>query len=603
MTRLKICSLLLVFFLMFGFVVAQDMFGTIQDAEGNEIEPDESFDWGGKSYSLPNDKMEVDYEAGDSGDYSGLSGGDIVFSEYGKIVEAEFDVDSDKSDVIIGNLRLDLKKGSHVTFKDGELSIEDPGEMLDKDDVDFVDDDAAWDDNHLKMSGDGVDFKGLDEVELDEDGYYLRDPDGVPFDDFKVYGKGKVYFFDTGEPNLDIKGAYVSANGEAGKFSIGSNVLGESVSVMPNAENRNAENRYGLKHDIDSDYISFKSIGGAESSYLTVQNRNAEGLTPRVDSVGFFAVDDNTKSVYMGADENIYMMVDGNAVTEFGSPGTTISPVEIAFSKMEGGEVVPLSDYGGVVIFGNDGGVGYGNNPSYVLAGQYGDNSGLYHGASNMLAYNYYAGGPEVIEQIFKFKITGNRRDIVNDPASGKLLMDMMFQMPKGTVDKLTNLEFGSAFYSMGVPIAGRAGPDGHVEFVVGGASSLDQRRINVLAHEAMGHLFSSPGVFNLRGTSEFLSDWQKVGGYDYHAREYWGGRTPRYESISQFAEFVLMPPSFWKEFQGEKRVSLIRKAAVLGKHDGITMYQANSIISSMGGDVSGIRTPQDYDKIINGAV
>jgi hypothetical protein len=420
MIRLKIYSLILILFL--SFVVAQEVFGTpeLKDEDGNLVEPSIN-SWGGSDFEVGSGQsFNVNY----GGSEVSYNPGKYVSSEYGKIVEAEFTA-LDDGPTVLGNLKLNLKKGAKVVFKDGELSILDPGEMLDKDDVDFIDSESGWDDNNLKLSGDGVDYMGLDSVKVDEYGYFLEDPSGVEFDDFTVNGKGKVYFLSGGEYDLDIPGSYISVDPDGGRFSIGSNQAGESLSVMPKKENH-----YGIKSDIDSDRVAFKVVGGT-SSFVSVQNMESSGLIPKVEVLGNYAIDDNHKAIY-GIDGKIYNVPNGNVIDDYASSeGSTPSPLEIHLSHLDadGNVVTSVGEYSGTLIFGNDGAIGYGMDPSYVLAGKY-EGISLYHGASNTLSYNYYAGGSELITELFGVQFDGGRVNVLDDPANGKYLMDIMFQTP-----------------------------------------------------------------------------------------------------------------------------------------------------------------------------
>ena len=584
MIRLKICSFVVVLLMLFGVVVGQDDFGKIVDVDnpdplGNTgdsaVKPDEVLGWGGQVFKLPKNRIAIDYGDGPV-DYTGTDGKYIV-GEYGKIVEAEFTV-TEGGPLVIGNLKLDLEKGSKVTYVDGELKIEDPGDMIDRDDIDFIDNDAGWDDNHLRLEGDGVDYMGLDEVEVDKDGVYLRNPDGVEFAELEVYGEGKVYFFDSdGEPNLDIDAAYVSANPESGQFAIGSNALKNSVSVKPIAENS-----YGLKHDAADDYIAFKSIGGGESSYLTVKNRDVEELTPLVNGVGYFVVDDDGESVYFGEDDKIYVHPTGGLISDF-SAGESASPIELHFGKMVGGEVVALEDYGGAVVIGNDGGWGYGFNPEFVLGGQraakYDSLKHLHYGASNSITYNYHL-TEEGIEKLFNVRIN-DRIGYLKNPSNVRKMADIMFRLPFAS-QSLRSLDIWS-----GGGGSGDANTGMHINMYGWGTSTL--------IHE-LTHIFD----WSARGTEDYYREWAATGGNNrVQTRGYGQGRN---EKRTTLVENLFAGESTWQSLYAKSNGGGAKFAAgiaVLAKYGHVQHYDAARILSYGGYTVDRNNPVSTYNEII----
>ena len=564
--KISYCLLIYSFVLLvlISGVVAQDMFGVVTATEkapdGTEVEiKPEINDWGGSDISVSDgQKLGVKYGSDDTS----YDSGDYVFSEYGKMVGAEFDAKRG-GEYFLGNLRVDIPKGAKVVFKNGEISITDPGKMITKDDVDLVKSDLGWDETELKLSGDGVDYMGLKEVGVDSDGIFLRDPEGVEFDDFKVYGEGKVYLLEDGEPNTEIKGAYLSVNPEAGKFTIGSNRYGGSVSVMPKAENK-----YGLKHDVGTDYIAFKSISGGEISYLTLQNREAEGLTPKVDAVGYFAVDDDTKSIYGNAGGKIHVNAKGNSITKFGSPGMTMSPIQIDFFEMQEGSVAKSIKNPYSYIFGNDGAAGYGKEPKYLLGGKW-KGLNLYHGASNLLSYNYYNGGTDLIEKLFGLNVYGSRTNFLDDPARGKYAMDILFQTPSKYRKYLKNFGLESHVGTRSCPGAiAWGGPDVIKLGVDSGAFDHD-----TISHE-LGHVFD----MNFGNQVDTLLGGR--GNIPVVKGAYSNEGTERH---STFLERRFEPlDTYWKKYyNGDQKTQ--RAVAAFTIAQGMTFNQGRDILQAIG--------------------
>jgi len=590
----KFCFLL--FVLLFVQIASAQSFGDVKvvDKDGNDIEPEKD-DFGGNVYTAgEGNVIQVDYN-GNEVDYSKLSG-KLTFSDAGKLIAGEFDVKSDGT-FVIGNLELDLSAGSEVTYVDGKLSIVDPGKTLSKDDVSFVDSELSWDENSIALSGDGVDYMGLDEVNLDKDGYFLQDPEGVKFDDFTVYGKGKVYFISDsgGVPNLEVKGAYLSVNPAEGKFTLGSNVLGESISVMPNKENQ-----YGLRHDQAVDYISFRSIGSANPSYLTVENREGAGFVPNVNAVGYFAIDNNGNAVYRGADNKIYSVMAGHVNNEFGATGTTASPIELHMSDLVNGELVKLTAYEGIVGFGNDNAIGYGFNPTFILGGEYGTAAGKTHGRyegynlnygiSNTLAYNYDL-TKETIEKVFGLNIN-DQVGYLNNPANVRMMYDTLARLPKAA-GYLKNLNFlGSSGNTQG-----KAGMRGGTNFLNLYKSG---QHPGILSHE-LTH------IFDYYSGKAFDNEWNAVNGANGpHSRKY--GATSRAEAKATIGEVIFVSDNWWQNFFAGKAgyqnnagtsIRMAAKVAVLAKYGHIQDYDAARILRFANINVDPTNPTFSYNEII----
>jgi len=567
--------------ILFSFFVAA-AFGTITDNEGNEVKPTSTNDYGGSVYSLPEQKLKVDYN-GNSVDYSGLSG-DVVFSDDGKLVEGEVDVKS-AGKYIFGNVKLDLKSGAKVIFKNGELKIEDPGQMYDKDDLSFVDNDLGWDNTEVKLSGDGVDLHGLSDVGLDEYGYYLDSPKDFEYDDFIVTAEGRVYIDESGDGGThpEYPGNYISVNGNSKKFTIGSNKYDESIAVKVKSDNK-----YDLTHDVTTDHIALKSRGGASPSYISVQGRSQEYLTPKIDTAGYFAIDDNRHGSYLGPDNKIYTMYEGTGVIpEFpvGS-GSTPTPVQIDFYNYEGGNLVRMSDYGGSLVIGNDGAVGYGD-PSYTVAGRY-DGSELMQGASNLLAYNYYKGGKDTIEQLFGFPITGGRANVVDDPREGKWFMDLLFQTPEPYRKNIRSVRLDTSIQWGALGICWSSGD---VAFAVPRGWSH-----RTIAHE-FAHVFDFT-IGRHDDNSEFARLWNGIGGDRLTNLK--GSYTSSWEEkVSTFIEQQYRPlDSYWQaNYNGDVGVQKRVAAAILGQ--GITFYNGRKILQAIG--AGPINSLEDVKKVYSG--
>lgn len=589
MIRLKECLknysfVFLCLVIGFSLVGAQNFGEVISD-----VEPDDVYDWGGRYFSdfynlkiRFKDRTEVDFSKAE---------GNIILSEYGKVLEAEFEVKS-SGPFVLGNFKLDLDAGSRVIFKKGELRIENPGKMISKGDVGLVDLNEGWDSGiDIKLSGRGVDFYGLDEVGLSELGYYMDSPKGVKFEGFTIYGEGRVYIDleNKGEPDLDFPGAYISVDPENSRFVIGSNKQGDSIAVMPDSNNP-----YELKHDVDTDYIAAKVIGGAEPSYVKFTGKASDGYTPEVKAVGNFIIDNNDLGFYV-RNNQVYLDNDNSLLREFGmSGGRTASPIHVQFSKIEGGELKGLEDYGGFLVIGNDGAWGYGYDPEFTLGGRYLDapqNAVLaqlvrrtphfHFGVSNLLSYNYEM-SKEMIEAKFNVRIS-DRGGHLRDPANVRFLYDLMARIPRGS--QITQ----HIILTPGTHVRGWAHTGGTI------SSTFN---LLTIAHE-IGHQVGYRGGFS--------SDWLAIRGSSVpHVRGY--GAT-RGESVSTIYEAIFYSDDWWRGFaQGQigfintpqTSIRMAGKISVLAKHGHIHDYDAARILRNFDINVNPDNPAQTYQEVIN---
>ena len=564
-------------FIFFLCLVSASDFGT------TDKEPDSKTDWGGSIYQNT-DNLVIDYKDGTKSDYSGVDG-IIITSEFGKIVEADFEV-KQSGEYVIGNYKVRLEAGSRVFFSDGKLNIDNPGKMYDDSDIGFIDSETGWNQGSVKLSGSGVDYMGLNEVSLDDFGYFLDSPDGIEFDDFKVYARGRVYFLDdgTGEANLDVPGAYISVNPASGKFTIGSNVLYDYIAVKVNPENN-----YGLKHDVNSDYIAFKSIGGPYSSYLTVHDRTADGLIPRVDAVGYYAVDNNHMSVYRGADGNIYTNLEGSSFEFSPGSGASPSPIELHPLKLnENNEVVRLNHYGGAVVMGNDGALAYNVNVDdleWTPAGRYQQERGrrgagvgaeLRYGVSNTLTYNYHLNS-EGLSKLFGLRIN-DRRNFLNDPENVRWVADNLYRMPAAS-RAMRELEFN------GISAAGMASSNGKVW-------------IRAIDTETILHEITH--IFDFNYGSNFRDDWRRIGG-DRGPHTWNYGASNSYEAVAVTGEYILASDEILQRlFNQQGGMRLAAKFAVLGKHGLMRDYDTARILRIAGIEVNPNNPTESYNELIN---
>jgi hypothetical protein len=592
MTHMKKCSnkrLFLFFlasfliFLVFltSFVNAEKQFGEIQEGDDDSSTPPHiKTDWGGKEFNFGDgQKLKIKYKDNSLGEYGP---GKYVVSEYGKIVEADFEVKRD-GEYILGNQKINLKSGSKVTLKDGEIKIENPGSMIKPDEIDFIDSDLGWGSDNIKLTGEGIEYlniENLEEIGLDKGGFYLTEPKGVKFDDFTIHGNGRVYLLgtDNANPNLEVNGAYISVDSANNKFVIGSNKFGEWISVRPDSKNK-----YGILHDVESDYIAFKSVGGGQPSYFTLEDRTSNGLVPKADAVGFFVVDNNGKSTYMGYEDKIYTVPNNHLLSEFEKPSTTTSsPIELHMKKMHGGEVVELAGYKGVIGFGNENSLAYGSDPTYMLAGKY-QKDELRHGVSNLLAYNYYTGGKDLITNLFDIRIDGSRQNILNDPKNGKFLMDLLFQTPKKYRDKLKSLSLESNVGTWDVPDAIAWG--GYNSISLGVDSGAFRHR--TIAHE-LGHVFD----FNYGGKVDSMIGRLNI---PFVPGAYSDSSTERQATFLE--QRFSSVEGYWKKyFNGDKRTQ--RAIAAFTIAEGMTFYQGKTILEGIG--AGKINNMEDIKKILS---
>ncbi len=123
-----------------------------------------------------------------------------------------------------------------------------------------------------------------------------------------------------------------------------------------------------------TDHFAVQAFGNLGKSELTITNLDAEGLIPKIESIGQFGINEDDKSVYMSDDGKIFFRKKGVLIeTGQDTKGTTTTPIELIPYDKDGNLIAGKDSYAKLLIS---------NNNQYATAN-------LNDEATRMLEYKY----------------------------------------------------------------------------------------------------------------------------------------------------------------------------------------------------------------------
>jgi len=475
----------------------------------------------------------------------------VVIDSNGNIIEAYLKIGKDGS-YVFGNKEINLKKGDVVVIKDGVVEIR----YSDNRKLEIP---KSLDDNKKGMSfifkhpvggnfqlPNGDIFSGSElkyDPELNK--FYFDSHSKINIDSFYVINPEnnlKVYLDFEGKIMNEIKNSYISYNKEKGIFVVGSNVniRGPAVAFDKN-------NPFDITLG-EKDHFAIRPLGNTEGSYIKIENRNKQGLIPKIETLNQYVINEDSFSVDYNPDTGKIYIRPGAFITGLGE-GSSTTPIEIQNLRTKNGKIEDVSIYKSVMLIGDENEMGYGPYPSWMpsnvrhtkIEGYRTGGGDVYFmkGVSNIRLY-YNTRTLADFNRLFsnRFRVVDSA-GILRDPSNVRVLTDLVSSLTSRNQRALKTIILEPwAWY------AGLADDSGTIHLNVGSG-----RISPAVARHEMAHVLDL-GPYKHK---DFESEWRSVGGRitderipGYHT--YYYGYTKR-EDTSTFAEYVYKSDDVWRSF------------------------------------------------------
>jgi len=522
----------------------------------------------------------------------------LTFNNNGQIIKAYFTTNKDNK-IILGNYELNLKAGDGVTLQNGKLTIipkdgkitELPKKLYDNPDgnleISFF---SPRKDNKLILGNDEEFSNGILKFEFDKDnnGYFFVEG-GATYAGLEIINKNnvKTILSTTGERVLTPDVAYISTNIKDGKLVIGTN-NGEGPIVKFINDKKNS---YGIWVQ-PTDHLSVKAY--EKGSFISITNRNKDGLIPDGNIVGTVAINEDNKGIFVKDYEVVmttngkYFKMSGEVTSESpmeleekaltfssqsGKDSTTV-PIQFNFAQLdENGDVRILSDKKMIVT--NSLEFSYGKKPTAYRGESYDKLNPVFSRTiSDKLTYNYP--NEKNFEKLTGLKLSMDdysRKKMTTDQY--RMLMDMYFTLTPENVKAVKEVMIHKYATMGGYPAAAWGGP-GAVEY------GMNYIKPNILLHEPV----HSITLLN----SKFEKEWLSVGGGSIneggkaYVSDY--AKTTWKEHAAEYgAWFIYREPTLTSKKLNDLEDGPYYRAqlSVLTKHKVVTMDNYNSIMKSAG--------------------
>lgn len=309
----------------------------------------------------------------------------------GKIKEASFLTGNSKTTIVLGNEILrDLPEGTKVIYKNGKATITQPKGTNIQAPKETTDKKLGESEFYFEYQG-GDPFKlpngdtiNVKQIGFKQGNLFIEAKDATIGKYIKISNPEGVrtYLDFKGEANGNYEGAYISYDESKGKVAIGTN--GDKNGPVVTF---NKGNPFGLYLE-DKDHFAIKALAGSKYSYAVIQNRNNQGYSPLIQSMGNIAIDQDKASVMIW-DNQLWMKPKGTYISEASGDSSTV-PIELQALKVKDGKAVLVSDEKKVFVVSNFRQFAYGTDPERIAGSPYSRSyPGLTSRVSNRLYYNY----------------------------------------------------------------------------------------------------------------------------------------------------------------------------------------------------------------------